>query len=86
MDWIDLAQNRDEWRALVNTVMNLRFHKLLRNSLPILYLNTFNKTFLDSRRHCRKRCSWPDFFNTLFPVVHELPYECASSRMLLWSM
>jgi hypothetical protein len=23
MDWIDLAQNRDEWRALVNTVMNL---------------------------------------------------------------
>jgi hypothetical protein len=24
MDWIDLAQNRDEWRALVNTVMNLR--------------------------------------------------------------
>jgi hypothetical protein len=24
MDWIDLAQNRDQWRALVNTVMNLR--------------------------------------------------------------
>jgi hypothetical protein len=24
MDWIYLAQNRDEWRALVNTVMNLR--------------------------------------------------------------
>jgi hypothetical protein len=23
MDWIDLAQNRDEWRALVNTVMNI---------------------------------------------------------------
>jgi hypothetical protein len=23
-DWIDLAQNRDQWRALVNTVMNLR--------------------------------------------------------------
>jgi hypothetical protein len=22
MDWIDLAQHRDEWRALVNTVMN----------------------------------------------------------------
>jgi hypothetical protein len=25
MDWIDLAQNRNQWRALVNTVMNLRF-------------------------------------------------------------
>jgi hypothetical protein len=24
MDWIDLAQNRDQWRALVNTVMNRR--------------------------------------------------------------
>jgi hypothetical protein len=24
MDWIDLAQNRGQWRAFVNTVMNLR--------------------------------------------------------------
>jgi hypothetical protein len=24
MDWIDLAQNRDQWVALVNTVMNIR--------------------------------------------------------------
>jgi hypothetical protein len=24
MAWIDLAQDRDRWRALVNTVMNLR--------------------------------------------------------------
>jgi hypothetical protein len=23
-DWIDLAQYRDQWRTLVNTVMNLR--------------------------------------------------------------
>jgi hypothetical protein len=24
MEWIHLAQDRDRWRALVNTVMNLR--------------------------------------------------------------
>jgi hypothetical protein len=24
VDWIDVVQDRDKWRALVNTVMNLR--------------------------------------------------------------
>jgi len=24
MDWIELAQDRERWQALVNTVMNLR--------------------------------------------------------------
>jgi hypothetical protein len=32
MDWIDLAQVRDQWRALVNTIMNFLFHKMLGSS------------------------------------------------------
>jgi hypothetical protein len=27
MDWIDVAQDKDQWRALVNTAMNLSFPK-----------------------------------------------------------
>jgi hypothetical protein len=32
MYWIDLAEDRDQWRALVNTVMNLWVHKMLGSS------------------------------------------------------
>jgi hypothetical protein len=28
MDWIDLAEDRDRLRALVNVVMNIRVHKM----------------------------------------------------------
>jgi hypothetical protein len=29
MNWIDLAKDRNQWRALVNAVMNFGFHKIL---------------------------------------------------------
>jgi hypothetical protein len=30
MDWIDMAQDRDSWWAVVSAVMNLRVHKTRR--------------------------------------------------------
>jgi hypothetical protein len=32
MDWIDLAQDRDDLRALVNTILFFGFRKMLGNS------------------------------------------------------
>jgi hypothetical protein len=32
MDWIDLAQDREQWRFLMNTVINFGFNKRLGSS------------------------------------------------------
>jgi hypothetical protein len=31
VDWIGLAQDRNRWRTVVNSVLNLRFHEMLGN-------------------------------------------------------
>jgi hypothetical protein len=31
VDWIGLAQDRNRWSALVNSVLNLLFHEMLGN-------------------------------------------------------
>jgi hypothetical protein len=48
VDWIDLAQDRNRWRALVNSVLNLRVvsYKVPANHPSIALLRIFQRVFL----------------------------------------
>ena len=51
MVWIDLAQDRDRWRYLVNVVMNVGLHKMRGISLlrTLLISVTSNNSMADGR-------------------------------------
>ena len=46
MDWIDLAQGRDRWRAVVNAVMSLRFSLNAGNLFPGCEPDSFSRRTL----------------------------------------
>jgi hypothetical protein len=43
MDWIDLAQDRDQWRILVNVVMNLQVPYCVGKSLSSCTTGGFSR-------------------------------------------
>jgi len=44
MDWIQVAQDRDRWQALVNVVMNLQVPQNAGNFLDSCKLVSFSRT------------------------------------------
>jgi hypothetical protein len=43
MDWFDLAQDRDQWKALVNTVMKLRVPENIGKFLSSCTTDSFSR-------------------------------------------
>jgi hypothetical protein len=43
MDWIDLAEDRDQWKALVSTVMNIRVAYNFRKFLSSCVTGIFSR-------------------------------------------
>jgi hypothetical protein len=70
VDWIQLAQDRDRWRAVVNTAMNLRF------LAPRNYLLTY--TWFSGT-------PYTGIQQNLSDEIHLQPYPTSSSQALLAS-
>jgi hypothetical protein len=43
LDWTDMVQDRDKWRALVNTVMDLRFPQNAEKFLSSCTIGSFSR-------------------------------------------
>ena len=72
MEWIDLAQERNRWRTVVNAVMDFSFHKIRGVSWLVEYLlpsqeGHCSMFFHDLHTHANK-------YTQIYIYLHNIPY------------
>jgi hypothetical protein len=74
VDWIDLVRDRDQWRALVNTVMNLWVHP---------NWDEYWRRWFPARDHRTRRPEWISKASSEHQTITELPRDSSQRQRAL---
>jgi hypothetical protein len=73
LDWIDVAKDRDKWRALLNTAMNLRVPESTGNTLSSCKIGGFSRR---AQLHNLMSCKCNSTLSPTLALVYESLKGC----------
>jgi hypothetical protein len=77
MDWIHLVQDRDQWKALVNTIMNLRVCWMVGHKQSIFNLTYFTKMELTYVYSEALHCHFFPILSTVYKTFCSTVLTCS---------